>query len=502
MRKTQIAEYDTTEQDRFHQDISIPVIKEPVPRLIVDVLGEHLRNKINLQPEFQRQFVWNRKKQKELVKSLCVGIPLPMFYFAEGDKNIREVVDGQQRLTTIFGLLKPKSINNSVRSKIISNVRISRNGKRLSLAEIKNEIKNQKIYCVYLPKTSVSLKYEIFRVLNQGATMLKAQEIRNCLFASEMPEFNNLLKSMAKKLRKMTGMSLDRMLGEELASRFFAINRYGYEKDISNVLNNFSMIRKDFDNKEIKRMRRKALFFINTLKKIYCKDTSDCFQVLQKGTKSPKTSKWQLHIFSKKINQSLFHLLSYYIPKYSNHQLNRKKFSKIKRGYLNLLKNKSFISVITGAGTNSTRNIKKSRKIFEKAFLYKYIGDWATKHKKSITAAEKRTIFKNVPYCYLCYGKFKMNIPMKSIHAEHIVAYSAGKEGKMSNILLAHPKCNSEKKDMTLEEYRETKKSQKRRKSHKKHVGKYRQALKEWNSAYPLDLYKKLIKFAKADAKI
>ena len=140
MRKIQVVEYDTTEQNRFQQNISIPIIKEPVPRFIIDVLGEHLRNKINLQPEFQRQFVWNRKKQKELVKSLCVGIPLPMFYFAEGDKNIREVVYGQQRLTTIFGLLKPKSINNYVRSKIISNVRISRNGKRLSLAEIKNEI--------------------------------------------------------------------------------------------------------------------------------------------------------------------------------------------------------------------------------------------------------------------------------------------------------------------------------------------------------------------------
>lgn len=502
MKKTQVTDYDTTDQNRFEQNISIPIIKEPVPRFIVDVLGEHLRKKINLQPEFQRQFVWNRKKQKELVKSLCVGIPLPMFYFAEGDRNIREVVDGQQRLTTMFGLLKPKSINKPVRSKIISNARISRNGKRLSLAEIKNEIKNQKIYCVYLPKTSVSLKYEIFRVLNQGATMLKAQEIRNCLLASEMPEFNNLLKGMAKKIRKITGMSLDRMLGEELALRFFAINRYGYEKDISNILNNFSMIKKDFDKKEIKKMRRKAQFFINTLRKIYGRDISDCFQVLQKGTTFPKTNKWQLHIFSKKINQSLFHLLSYYIPKYSSHQINRKKLSRIKNGYLNLLKNKGFISVITGAGTNSTRNIKKSQQIFKRVFLDKYLGDWSLKSKRNIGSAEKRTIFKNVPYCYLCYGKFKKNTPLKRIHAEHIESFSSGKKSRLSNILLAHPKCNSEKKDMSLEEYRETRKSQKRRKSRKKHINKYLLALKEWNRAYRLDLYRKLMRFAKADAKM
>ena len=184
------------------------------------------------------------------------------------------------------------------------------------------------------------------------------------------------------------------------------------------------------------------------------------------------------------------------VPKYSS---NRKNFIKIKKGFLELLKNKSFISVITGAGTNSTRNIKRSKQIFSKAFLEKHVGDWTETSKRNITTAEKRTIRRNVPYCYLCYGKFRDNLPISKIHAEHIESYITGNESKLSNILLAHPKCNAEKKDMELEEYRKTPKSQKRRKTHKKNIIAYRQALKEWNKAYELDKYLRLMKFSKSD---
>ncbi len=499
MTRTQINDFDMVEINRYQGNLSTPHIKEPVPRFITDILTEYKRGAINLQPEFQRQFVWTKTKQKDLLKSLYAGFPLPMFYFAESGSNNYEVVDGQQRLTTILGFLQPESINKPIRSKVISNIRVNHNGKRISLNELRQIIRKRNIYCVYLPETSVNLKYEIFQVLNQGATMLKPQEIRNCLLANAMPEFNKLLKAVANKLRKITGMTLDRMLGEELALRFFVINKYGYERDVTDLLNNFSMLKKDFDRHEIKRLKQKSESFIRTLNKIFGSDIDDCFQVLQKGVKPPKINKWNLYPFSKKINQSLFHLLSFYLPKFSTHQLNSRSFIRIKNGYLDLLKNKSFISVITGAGTNSTRNIRKSNQIFKKAFLEKHIGDWTVKTKRNITAAEKRTIRKNISYCYLCYGKFRKNMPISKIHAEHIEAYSSGKKSKLSNVLLAHPRCNCEKKDMSLEEYRETPKSQNRRKAQKKNIALYRKSLKEWNKAYKIDIYSRLMRFSRND---
>jgi hypothetical protein len=55
---------------------------------------------------------------------------------------------------------------------------------------------------------------------------------------------------------------------------------------------------------------------------------------------------------------------------------------------------------------------------------------------------------------------------------------------------------------MSLDEYRATPKSQKRRKTNKKNIIIYRQALKEWNKAYKLDIYSRLTKFAKVDIEI
>ena len=133
MTRTQINDFDMVEVGRYQGDLSIPYIEEPTPRYIKDVLIEYNRRGIILQPEFQRQFVWSKTKQKELIKSLYAGFPLPMFYFAETGNGKYEVVDGQQRLTTILGFLNPDSIDKHIRSKLISNIRINHNGDRINL---------------------------------------------------------------------------------------------------------------------------------------------------------------------------------------------------------------------------------------------------------------------------------------------------------------------------------------------------------------------------------
>ncbi len=55
-----------------------------------------------LNPEFQRDFVWKLDKQSRLIESCLMRIPLPVFYLAEDDEGCINVVDGLQRLTTLF----------------------------------------------------------------------------------------------------------------------------------------------------------------------------------------------------------------------------------------------------------------------------------------------------------------------------------------------------------------------------------------------------------------
>jgi len=90
---------------------------------------------------------------------------------------------------------------------------------------------------------------------------------------------------------------------------------------------------------------------------------------------------------------------------------------------------------------------------------------------------------------------------MSKIHADHIEAFSAGKDSNICNVLLTHPKCNVGKKDMSLDDYRQTDKSIRRRKKHIKNIDDYLEALRLWNKEYKLDMYKTLRRYARNDSK-
>jgi hypothetical protein len=74
---------------------------------INDVVGWNDRRELRLAPEFQRRRVWSPRGKSFLIDSIIRGMPLPQFFIREivmprEKRTVREVVDGQQRLTTIF----------------------------------------------------------------------------------------------------------------------------------------------------------------------------------------------------------------------------------------------------------------------------------------------------------------------------------------------------------------------------------------------------------------
>lgn len=60
-----------------------------------------------LAPDFQRRFVWTMEHQEEFIDTIMKGLPFPEIYVSTGQVDIemmrttRNVIDGQQRLTTI-----------------------------------------------------------------------------------------------------------------------------------------------------------------------------------------------------------------------------------------------------------------------------------------------------------------------------------------------------------------------------------------------------------------
>ena len=64
------------------------------------------KDKINLHPPYQRNFIWSSKDQKLLIDSIMKGYPLPNLFIYRKKDGRYDMVDGQQRATTISKYVK------------------------------------------------------------------------------------------------------------------------------------------------------------------------------------------------------------------------------------------------------------------------------------------------------------------------------------------------------------------------------------------------------------
>lgn len=77
---------------------------------INDFVEWNERGEIQLQPKFQRNSVWKESARSYLMDTIIRGKPIPKFFIRQNidprtRKTVREVVDGQQRLRTIYKFL-------------------------------------------------------------------------------------------------------------------------------------------------------------------------------------------------------------------------------------------------------------------------------------------------------------------------------------------------------------------------------------------------------------
>lgn len=195
---------------------------------------------IDLSPDFQRGFVWNDITRKSrLIESLLLRIPLPVFYFAQDEEGLFQVVDGVQRLTVIKSFL-----NNEFRLKNLEYLEECEGkwykntsfSKEMSLSGMyARRIEQSQLYVnVIDPQTPHKVKYDIFKRINTGGKALNNQEIRNCLANTRTREFLHTLARSEEFLTVTRGsVSPVRMADEELILRFIAF--YLIDDGISTV---------------------------------------------------------------------------------------------------------------------------------------------------------------------------------------------------------------------------------------------------------------------------
>ena len=75
---------------------------------VADFLEWQNNDLLNISPDFQRRAVWPEKAKSYLIDTIICGKPIPKILITQelkGSRNIRVVVDGQQRLRAILGFI-------------------------------------------------------------------------------------------------------------------------------------------------------------------------------------------------------------------------------------------------------------------------------------------------------------------------------------------------------------------------------------------------------------
>src|SRR5258706_4800186 len=84
------------------------------PMSIGELISLYSSKEIDIHPEFQRFFRWSEFQKSRLIESIFLTIPVPPIFVAQRKDGIWDVVDGLQRLSTIFelaGILRDEKDN-------------------------------------------------------------------------------------------------------------------------------------------------------------------------------------------------------------------------------------------------------------------------------------------------------------------------------------------------------------------------------------------------------
>lgn len=276
-------------------------------------------------PGFQRNYVWDIKRASKLIESIIIGLPIPQIFLYQESRNKFLVIDGQQRLMSLYYFIEqrfPKDGKRAVLRQIfeehgkipddilgddnyftkfnlqlpstlpnqpnklnkINYATLDEYKISFDLRAIRNIIIKQNF-----PEEDDSCIYEIFNRLNSGGINLKPQEIRTSLYYSNFYNMLYRLNSLPD-WRRIIGVEEPdlNMKDIETLLRGFAmlIEREQYQSSMVKFLNSFSKNCKKLNDDQI-----------HYLEKLFHSFLESCSILPDKAFYRKTTNKFNISIF-------------------------------------------------------------------------------------------------------------------------------------------------------------------------------------------------------------
>jgi len=236
-----------------------------------ELITMHKAEDIQIRPEYQRLFRWNRDQQTLFIESLLLEIPFPPVFFYENEDGRWELLDGLQRLSTVIKFMghatdvpeqyraagkNDEEWHDETRNDIKQPLQLLETEYLSELdgltfvrlpTSLQLNLKRARIQIYVLKReTHPSYKYEVFRRLNSAGSALKEQEIRNCatrLFDDKFPDF---IQEISRDGNFLAALDLSdeevrAARGDELALRFLTMknNHARFKHDVGELLTEY-----------------------------------------------------------------------------------------------------------------------------------------------------------------------------------------------------------------------------------------------------------------------
>lgn len=218
--------------DEYSNDDLLNIQSWGVDLSVQDLLFQYKQEDI-LKPELQRNYVWEKKEASRFIESLLLGLPVPSIFLANMPDERRLIVDGYQRIMTLYHYIvlgKWKDTNEDF--KLCNSTLINEKWRDKPFVALEPaDQRRLRLYTIHAivfeqkrPRGDSSL-FQIFERINTSGKTLVPQEIRNCVYQGAM---NTLLIRLNNNSdwRFLYGSEAvdERMRDIELILRFLAMN--------------------------------------------------------------------------------------------------------------------------------------------------------------------------------------------------------------------------------------------------------------------------------------
>ena len=358
-------EAEEKEQDENtdnYPNLSIKI--EQAQYSIFELKRKYDKDRICIDPDFQRNLVWTNKQKSELIESVIMQIPLPLIYLAENEDGKLVVVDGRQRLTTFFQFL-----DNEFRLKDLK-ILPQINGMNF------NELEESHLYSRYVTiiedtqlvvqiikyPTKDRVRFDIFDRVNRGGTPLNKQEMRNALYQGNATKLLDELSKM-KSFKDATGgaISPKHMIDKYVILRalcFYLLwrgnildknkKRMEYRSDMEELLGAGMNL--------FNKMDLNSIFL---LKQLFDRTMTRAYQCLGKdGFRIPSNGK-----IRRPISMTLFETLFYYFTCFDKTSVSN---LEMKKGVVELLQDEEYLRSLQHSVDSSVNVKKRFGKVKEK----------------------------------------------------------------------------------------------------------------------------------------